>query len=142
MAVIVSSQLKAIGVDCTAQTVEWGTHTTDIKNGNVQMYVLGGYSNLDGPLRLMHSDDANFSPNCGYANDELDAILDEAWKTVDYDARCALIAEASAMFAADAPHLASWYEYAQTGYNTRVKDFDYATVYQALCSTERNVTVE
>ncbi len=142
MAVIVSSQLKAIGIDCTAQTVEWGTHTTDIKNGNVQMYVLGGYSNLDGPLRLMHSDDAVFSPNCGYANEELDAVLDQAWKTIDYEDRCEMIAKASAMFAADVPHLAEWYEYAQTGYNTRVKDFDYATVYQALCSTERNVTVE
>lgn len=142
MAVIVSSQLKAIGVDCTAQTVEWGTHTTDIKEGNVQMYVLGGYSNLDGPLRLMHTNETLFSPNCGYSDPALDEVLDEAWKTTDYAARCALIAKASGMFASGTPHLADWYEYSQTGYNVRVKDFDYATVYQALCSTERNVTVE
>jgi len=141
MAVIISSQLKAIGVDCTAQTVEWGTHSSDIQDGNVQVYILGGYSNLDGPLKLMHSSDT-MSPNCGYDNAELDAVLDEAWRTTDYEARCALIAKGSAMFAADCPHLADWYEYAQTGYNVRVKDFDYATVYQALCSTERNVTVE
>ena len=142
MAVIFSSQLKAIGVDCTAQTVEWGTHTSDIKDGNVQMYILGGYSNLDGPLRLMHSNETTMSPNCGYSDPELDAVLDEAWKTTDYAARCELIAQASEMFASGTPHLADWYEYAQTGYNVRVKDFDYATVYQALCSTERNVTVE
>lgn len=142
MAVIFSSQLKAIGVDCTAQTVEWGTHTSDIKDGNVQMYILGGYSNLDGPLRLMHTNETTMSPNCGYSDPELDAVLDEAWKTTDYDARCELIAQASEMFASGTPHLADWYEYAQTGYNVRVKDFGYASVYQALCSTERNVTVE
>jgi len=142
MAVIVSSQLKAIGIDCTAQTVEWGTHTTDIKDGNVQMYILGGYSNLDGPLRLMHTNETLYSPNCGYSDPALDEVLDEAWRTTDYTARCGLIAKASEMFASGAPHLADWYEYAQTGYNVRVKDFDYATVYQALCSTERNVTVE
>ena len=68
MAVIVSSQLKAIGVDCTAQTVEWGTHSSDVKDGNVQMYIMGGYSNLDGPLRLMHSNETVLSPNCGYAD--------------------------------------------------------------------------
>lgn len=142
MAVIVSSQLKAIGVDCTAQTVEWGTHTSDIKDGSVQMYILGGYSNLDGPLRLMHTNEALYSPNCGYSDPALDEVLDEAWRTTDYAARCELIAKASEMFASGAPHLADWYEYSQTGYNVRVKDFDYATVYQALCSTERNVTVE
>ncbi len=142
MAVIVSSQLKAIGVDCTAQTVEWGTHTSDIKDGNVQMYILGGYSNLDGPLRLMHTNEALYSPNCGYSDPALDEVLDEAWRTTDYAARCELIAKASEMFASGVPHLADWYEYSQTGYNVRVKDFDYATVYQALCSTERNVTVE
>lgn len=142
MGVIVSAQLKAIGVACTAQTVEWGTHTTDIKDGNVQMYILGGYSNLDGPLRLMHSDEKQFSPNCGYADEKLDAVLDEAWKTMDYTACCKLIAEASVMFASGTPHLGEWYEYAQVGYNKRVQDFDYATIYQALCSTERNVTVE
>ena len=142
MAVIVSSQLKAIGVDCTAHTLEGGTHTSDIKVGSVQMYILGGYSNLDGPLRLMHTNEALYSPNCGYSDPALDEVLDEAWRTTDYAARCELIAKASEMFASGAPHLADWYEYSQTGYNVRVKDFDYATVYQALCSTERNVTVE
>lgn len=142
LAVIVSSQLKAIGIDCTAQTVEWGTHTTDVKEGNVDAYIMGGYSNLDGPLRLMRSDEKLFDPNCGYANDEVDALLEEAWRTTDYDARCELLASASKIFASECPHLGEYYEYAQTGYNTRVKDFDYATVYQALCSTERNVTVE
>ena len=106
------------------------------------MYILGGYSNLDGPLRLMHSNETVFSPNCGYADPELDSVLDEAWRTIDYDARCKLIAKASAMFASGTAHLADWYEYAQSGYNVRVKDFDYATVYQPLCSSQRNVTVE
>lgn len=141
LAVIVSSQLQAIGIECTAQTVEWGTHTDDIKYGNVEMYILGGYGNLDGPYRLMHSDESNFSPNCKYASDEVDRLLEEAYKTIDYDARVKLIYDASAIFISENAHLGGYFEYAQVGYNNRVTDFDYATVYNALCSEERNVGI-
>jgi peptide/nickel transport system substrate-binding protein len=141
LAVIVSSQLQAIGIECTAQTVEWGTHTDDIKYGNVEMYILGGYGNLDGPYRLMHSDESNFSPNCKYASDEVDRLLEEAYKTIDYDARVKLIYDASAIFVSENAHLGGYFEYAQVGYNNRVTDFDYATVYNALCSEERNVGI-
>lgn len=141
LSVIVSSQLKALGIECTAKTAEWGTHTDDIKKANVEMYILGGYSNLDGPMRLMHSDAATFSPNCHYTNAEVDALLDKAWQTTDFDARSELLTQACEIFSSEAAHLGAYFEYAQVGYNKRVTDFDYASVYQALCSTERNVSV-
>lgn len=141
LAVIVASQLKALGIEATAQTVEWGTHTTDIKEGNVEMYIIGGYSNLDGPMRLMHTDPETFSPNCGYSNAQVDALLEQAWKTIDYNDRAELLTQASVIFVSEAPHLGGYFEYSQVGYNKRVTDFDYATVYQALCSTERNVGI-
>ena len=140
LAVVVSSQMKAIGVDCTAQTVEWGTHTDDIKNGNVQMYILGGYSNLDGPYRLMHTSDT-MSPNCGYSNSEVDALLDEAWRTIDIDERSELQTQAAEIFIADAPHIFGYFEYAQMGVSKAVTDFEQASVYRSLCNEFRNVGV-
>ena len=141
LAVIIASQFKAIGVDCTAKTAEWATHTTDIQNGNVQMYILGGYSNLDGGLRLMHTDKESSSPNCNYSNPEVDALLDKAWVTTDTEARSAILRQAAVLFANDAPHLGGYFEYAQMGVNKRVTDFDYASVYHPLCDPTRNVSV-
>lgn len=142
LAVIVSSQLKAIGIECTAQTVEWATHTDDIKKGAVEMYILGGYSNLDGPLRLMHSNPDTCSPNCNYVNAEVDAILDEAWKTIDLAKRSKMLTQAAQIFISEAPHLFSYFEYAQTGVNKRVQEFEYPSVYHTLCNDRRNVSIK
>ena len=142
LAVIIASTFQSIGVDCTAQTAEWGTHTDDIKNGNVQMYILGGYSSLDGGLRMMKTNPTTCSPNCNYSNPEIDAKLDTAWVTTDYDKRSDILRECAAMFAEDAAHLGGYFEYTQMGVNKRVTDFAYASVYQPLCGPTRNVGVE
>lgn len=140
LAVVVSAQLQAIGIDCTAQTVEWGTHTEDIKQGRVEMYILGGYSNLDGPYRIMHTSDT-MSPNCGYSNPEVDALLDEAWRTIDLEDRSELQTQAAEIFIVDAPHIFSYFEYSQMGVSKAVTDFEQASVYRSLCNQDRNVGV-
>lgn len=142
LAQIISTQLRAIGVDCTAQTAEWGTHTTDIKEGKLSMYILGGYSNLDGGKRLMETNEKNFSPNCGYSNPKIDEMLKEAWRTTDFEARSAILRKCAAIFQADAAHIASYFEYGLTGVSKRVKDFGYTSIYHPLCAPDRNVTVE
>lgn len=142
LAVIVAGSLKAIGVDCTAQTVEWGTHTDDIKKGNVEMYILGGYSNLDGPMRIMHTNESVMSPNCGYSNKEVDALMDKAWKTIDANDRAKLLTQAAEIFISEAPHIFTYFEYTQMGVNKRVSDFGYASVYHSLCNDHRNVGVK
>lgn len=141
LSVIVATQLKAIGVDCTARTAEWATHTSDIAKGSVEMYILGGYSNLDGGKRLMETNTKRFSPNCGYSNEDVDKLIQEAFRTMNYDKRCALLRKADNIFSSECPHLGAYFEYSQVGYNKRVTDFGYATVYQALCSPVRNVGV-
>lgn len=142
LAVIVATQLKAIGVECTVKNVEWATQTADLAKGNVQMYIMGGYSGLDGGYRLMHTDKTTSSPNCNYSSDKVDSLLDQAWTTMDDKARAKLLAEASDAFVADFPHLGGYFEYSQIGYNKRGTDFGNATVYQPLCSSDRNVGVK
>ena len=105
------------------------------------MYIMGGYSNLDGGKRLMETNTKRFSPNCGYSNEDVDKLIQEAFRTMNYDKRCALLRKADNIFSSECPHLGAYFEYSQVGYNKRVTDFGYATVYQALCSPVRNVGV-
>ncbi len=141
LAVIMASQLTKIGIDAKTKAIEWGTHVTDLIEGNVEIYIVGGYSHLDGPMCLMHTDLESHCPNAGYSNTQVDALLQKAWNTLDYGARSELLTQASTIFVSEAAHLGGYFEYSQVGYNKRVTDFDYASVYPALCSTERNVGI-
>ena len=141
LSVIVSTQMKENGVDCTARTAEWGTHLTDLDNGNCPMYIVGGYSSLDGPMKIMHSDPTVFSPNPGYSNPNVDALLEEAWRTVDSDARAELLTQAAEQFVYDCVFMTAYFQYFQTGVNLRVTDFEQPSVYLNLCTSWRNVSV-
>jgi len=142
LAVIVATQLKANGIDATAQTVEWGKHLTDLTTGNFDMYIVGGYSSLDGPMKIMHTDPLSFSPNPGYSNPQVDALLEQAWRTVDGDERAELLAQAAEIFVHDAVFITAYFQYFQTGVNVRVTDFDQPSVYLNLCAPWRNVSVK
>lgn len=141
LSVIVATQFKANGIDCTARTAEWGTHLTDLAAGNCPMYIVGGYSSLDGLMKIMHTDPLSFSPNPGYSNPQVDALLEEAWRTVDSAERAELLTQATEMFVHDAVFIVAYFQYFQTGVNLRVTDFDQPTVYLNLCSSWRNVSV-
>lgn len=142
LSVIVATQFKENGIDCTARTAEWGTHLTDLSAGNCPMYIVGGYSGLDGLMKIMHTDPLSFSPNPGYSNKEVDALLEEAWRTVDSAARAELLTKAAEKFVHDAVFIVGWYQYTQTGVNLKVTDFDQATPYLNLCSQWRNVSIK
>ena len=81
------------------------------------------------------------SPNCGYSNPEVDALLDEAWRTIDIDERSELQTQAAEIFIADAPHIFGNFEYTQMGVSKAVTDFEQASVYRSLCNEFRNVGV-
>lgn len=78
-----------------------------------------------------------------YSNPELDAKLDEAFATLDEEARAKLLTEASLMTIEDCVHMGGFFEYVQLGMNTRVKDFENLPVlWCSLTNSTRNVTVE
>ncbi len=141
LSVIVATQLKENGIDCTARTAEWGTHLTDLDKGNLPMYIVGGYSSLDGLMKIMHTDPLSFSPNPGYSNPEVDALLEEAWRTADNEMRAELLTQATEKFVHDAVFIVAYFQYSQAGVNLRVTDFDQPSVYLNLCGSWRNVSV-
>lgn len=142
--VIVSTELKKIGINCVSQPTEFATLTSDIKSSNVQAFVMGGGSTADGLNMLFHSEKSlGTSHRTNYVNRELDAKLDEAFMTLDREKRASLLTEASCMAMEDCIHISGYFEYVQIGMNKRVKDFESLPVlWPSLTNSTRNVTVE
>ena len=142
--VIISTELKKIGINCVSQPTEYATLTSDIKTSNVQAFVMGGGSTLDGLNMLFDSEKSKGTAHrTNYVNKDLDAKLSEAYSTIDADKRATLITEASLMAISDYVHIDGFFEYVQLGMNTRVKDFETLPVlWPSLTNSTRNVTVE
>lgn len=142
--IIVSTQLKAIGVNCVSEPTEWATLLSDLKAGNKEAFIMGGGSTLTGMNSLFHSvKSKGQSHGLNYVNLELDAKLDEAFATMDEATRASLLTEASCMAVEDCAELPLFFEYAQWGMNKRVKDFEQVpALYFSLTNGQRNVTVE
>lgn len=142
--IIVSTQLKSIGINCVSEPIEWATLLSDLKSGNKEAFIMGGGSTLTGMNSLFHSvKSKGGSHSLNYVNPELDAKLDEAFATMDEAARAKLLTEASCMAVEDCAELPLFFEYAQWGMNNRVKDFDLVpALYFSLTNVQRNVTVE
>jgi len=141
-AVIVSTMFKASGIDCTPYTAEWGTHLSDMAAGTLLMWSVGGYSSLDGPMQIMHSNPNSYTPNPGYSNPDVDALLEEAWRTIDTEKRGELIAQAAELYVYDMVFITSFFQYSQIGIGKNVLDFDHPSVYITLVNSWRNVSVE
>ncbi len=123
--VLMATMLSNVGFEVQSKAVEWGTHLADLDAGNCPMYIVGGYSGVDGPMKVMHTDNTGvFSPNPGYSNPEVDALLEQAWKTTDDAARAELICQAQEKWIYDTVFLPMYFSYNFQAFNNeRVKDF-------------------
>lgn len=142
--IIVSTELKKIGINCVSQPTEWATLLSDLKAGNKDAFIMGGGSTLTGMNSLFHSVKSKGGSHAlNYVNLELDAKLDQAFATMDESARAALLSEASCMAMEDCAELPLFFEYAQWGMNKRVQNFEQVpALYFSLTNSQRNVTVQ
>lgn len=139
-----ATYLKGIGVDASSQPTEWATMTADIASGNTEAFIMGGGSVIGGMNMLFHSvATQNSSHNVFYTDTELDAMLDEAYATIDDEARVALLKECAMRALENKVHAGGYIEYVQVGMNKRVTDFDKSpTLWYSLCNDYRNVGVD
>lgn len=139
-----ATYLKTIGVDASAQPTEWATMTADIAAGNTEMFVMGGGSVVGGMNMLFHSvNTQGTSHNVFYTDETLDTMLEEAYATIDDDARIALLKEAAMRALENKVHAGGYFEYVQIGMNKRVTDFEKSpTLWYSLCHDYRNVGVD
>ena len=140
MATLISTQLKAVGIDAKVAVRDWATHLDEIRKGDTEMFIMGGGSTPDGLLYMFHTKfAAGQSHNTFYKSKALDDLLDKAKGTVDEKKRTTMWTEAATMTIKDRVHLGGYLEYVQIGTSKKVEQFDPPTPWVSLCNVKRNV---
>lgn len=141
LGIIMATELKKIGIDAVAQSLEWATLSEDGDTGNYDIMVIGGYGGIDGLYQMFHSEKGG-GPELNYHNEEVNELLDKAKLTVHVEERTKILEEATKLIVLDRPHITAYMEYWQVGVNKRVKDFTPANAYLPLTSPYRNVSID
>lgn len=143
LGVIIATNLNNVGMKVTAQPQEWATHLEDIRSGNVEMFIMGGGSTVDGLTYMFYTPDtAGGAHDTRYKNEEVDSLIAQAIKTIDAEKRAELLKEAATLVIKDRVHIPAYYEYVQIGVSDKVIGFDeIPSVWMSLVSSVRNVDI-
>ncbi|NLT73329.1 MAG: peptide ABC transporter substrate-binding protein [Chloroflexi bacterium] len=94
-----------LGLEVSVEQVEWSSFLEDLNQRRYTFYSSGWIADYPDPQNfvdlLFHSESAQ--NHTGYANSEVDALLEEARVEMDPDRRMALYADAEVMILEDAP---------------------------------------
>ena len=111
-AAVIQQNLAQAGIAIEIRSYEFATLMSDVIRGNVQLYTLQfvGITDPDMLRRAFHSSQV---PPAGfnrghYANQEVDALLDQAGRSLDEDERRAAYVKVQRLVAADAPYISLW----------------------------------
>lgn len=101
---VLQAQLTEVGIDASVNVAEFGAFVQDWQNGDFQAFVSlnGGSSDPDGYFyRTFHSEGA--TNVFGYADPEVDALLDEGRTTADPERRYEIYADLQRTLACEGP---------------------------------------
>lgn len=103
---VLEAQLSEIGVTVEIRDVDFATWLDEEASGNFDAFMLSWVGNIDPDdfYYAQHHSEGNFNFQ-GYANPDVDALLDEARSETDQDARKALYDEAAAMIVDDGSYI-------------------------------------
>lgn len=104
---IIQNNLSEIGINVNIVREEWAPYLEKTVNGEHQIYMLGWSGTNGDPdyflSSLLHGDLIGDSNREFYANDEVDALLNDAKVEIDQDKRAKMYEEAQEIIAEDAP---------------------------------------
>jgi peptide/nickel transport system substrate-binding protein len=114
LAAVLQQQLSAVGIALDIRSFESATFYADVRRGAFQIYSLRWSGGNEQPDIFSYAfSTASFSPagaNRGhYSNPRLDALLDDASRNPNLDARRAEYVEAQQILARDLPAINLWY---------------------------------
>jgi peptide/nickel transport system substrate-binding protein len=109
MSTVVQSNLKAVGVNVTLQTMEWGAFLAKLRTKEQELFALSWMAGTEDPdmvmYPLLHS--SQWTPNgpnrALYKNPKFDDLLQQARLTTDQARRASLYKEAQRILVDDAP---------------------------------------
>lgn len=105
----IQADLKAVGIEATLKTLEWGTYLDQVQGGKHTMCLLGWTGDNGDPdnfLYVLLGKSATRLPAQNvafYRSDEVDALLLQAQEETDTAKRAALYEQAQALIHRDAP---------------------------------------
>jgi peptide/nickel transport system substrate-binding protein len=109
MSTVMQSNLKAVGVNVTLQTMEWGAFLAKLRSKEQELFALSWMAGTEDPdmvmYPLLHS--SQWTPNgpnrAMYKNPRFDDLLQQARVTTDQARRASLYKEAQRILVDDAP---------------------------------------
>jgi peptide/nickel transport system substrate-binding protein len=113
-AAVLQENFKAVGVDLDIRSYEFATLYTDVLKGQFQLYSLqwtaGSLADPDMLRRVFHSSQIPpFGFNRGgFANPQVDALLDQASTTIDQARRVSLYQDVQRLVASEVPYISLW----------------------------------
>jgi peptide/nickel transport system substrate-binding protein len=129
MSTIIQSNLKAVGVNVTLQTMEWGTFLAKLRTKEQDMFALSWMAGSEDPdlvmYPLLHSSQwTPVGPNRAmYKNPRFDEVLTQARLTTDQTKRAQLYREAQRLLHDDPPWIFIDHEVQTAAFAKRVQGF-------------------
>jgi peptide/nickel transport system substrate-binding protein len=129
MSTVIQSNLRAVGVNVTLQTMEWGAFLAKLRTKEQDLFALSWMAGAEDPdlviYPLLHSSQwTPGGPNRAlYRNTRLDELLQQARVVTDQGTRAELYREAQRILADDAPWIFIDHEVQIAAFSRRVQGF-------------------
>jgi peptide/nickel transport system substrate-binding protein len=129
MAVVMQSNLRAVGVNVTLQTMEWGAYIAKLRTKEQDLFALSWAAGSEDPDMVMYPlfHSSQWTPNgpnrAMYKNEKFDTLLAEARHVTDQAKRAALYREAQRILVEDAPWVFVDHEIQIAATSKRVQGF-------------------
>ena len=129
MSTVMQSNLKAVGVNVTLQTMEWGAYLAKLRTKEQELFALSWMAGTEDPdmvmYPLLHS--SQWTPNgpnrALYKNPKFDDLLQQARLTTDQARRASIYKEAQRLLVDDAPWVFVDHEIQIAALGRRVQGF-------------------
>ena len=129
MATVIQSNLKAVGVNVTLQTMEWGAYLAKLRTKEQELFALSWAAGNEDPdlvmFPLLHS--SQWTPNgpnrALYRNAKFDDLLQQARLVTDQGKRAALYRQAQRLLLEDPPWIFVDHEIQVGAVSKRVRGF-------------------
>ena len=140
---ILVTQLQQLGIDAQLLQQDVAVWADDLQTGNdTGMFFDYSFASTTGLHSLFHGDNIGTTNTHFYANLEVDALLDEASSTLDYETRNRLWLEAQREIMADRVAIPLYFENGYAVVGDYVHDFVPGAAGLNLVSTENNVYLD
>jgi len=140
---ILVTQLQELGIDAQLLQQDIAVWAEDLQTGNdTGVFFDYSFAGTTGLYSLFHGSNGGRTNTHFYANPEVDALLDEASRTVDNEARNELWLAAQRQIMADRAGIPLYFEFGYSVVNDRVREWVVPWGGLNLVTIENNVYIE